>query len=205
MYTPISLQLLLPVLLFITSAAAQDTSSSSGTDTGSAAIPTSTAGLDTCITTCTQQAATDNGCVSFTNVTCVCTSQAFQAEALSCLQANCTAADLQAATQLQQSICGAAVPSGASGSASSSGSGSIGPTATGPGPISASSTGVTGSSGSAPTVSQISTTGSGTTGGAAASSTGAAVGMSYKGLFGKGLGALVIAAMGAVVGGALVL
>ena len=41
-----------------------------------------------------------------TDLTCVCSSTSFQATAAACLQANCTAADQQAAIQLQQQECG---------------------------------------------------------------------------------------------------
>ncbi|KZS91546.1 hypothetical protein SISNIDRAFT_413911 [Sistotremastrum niveocremeum HHB9708] len=61
---------------------------------------------DACIQNCTQTAASVTGCVSFTNVSCVCSSTAFQQAALSCLVSDCTQADVQTAETLQQTICG---------------------------------------------------------------------------------------------------
>ncbi|KAF5361138.1 hypothetical protein D9758_009033 [Tetrapyrgos nigripes] len=73
-----------------------------------------TSGINQCILNCTSQAASANGCVSFADITCVCTNQAFQTAAAACLQANCTSDDLTNALQLQQQQC-AALSSGASG------------------------------------------------------------------------------------------
>lgn len=75
--------------------------------TASAAVPTSTAGIDPCILGCVQSAASSNGCSSFTDLSCVCGSTAFQQSALSCLQSNCTSADVQAAQALQSAECAA--------------------------------------------------------------------------------------------------
>lgn len=189
----ITLQILFPLFLLVSAVVGQ-TQSSAAT---SAAVPTSTAGLDPCIMTCSQQAATAAGCGSFTNVTCVCTSQQFQTLAAACLQANCTAADLQAALGLQSQICkGISASGSASGSSLPTGSG-----ASGPGPVSVSSTGA----GSAPSGSATSPTGAGSSSSGAATSSGAALGR-YSGFaFGKELAALGVAAAGAVLGGALVL
>ncbi|KAI0250132.1 hypothetical protein BJV78DRAFT_1113478, partial [Lactifluus subvellereus] len=63
-------------------------------------------GLDTCITGCLTIAEGHSSCTSYTNVSCVCTSKAFQTAAASCLSANCTTADQKAATQLQETQCG---------------------------------------------------------------------------------------------------
>ena len=41
-----------------------------------------------------------------TNLTCTCTSTAFQQDALQCLNANCTSSDVATATQLQEQECG---------------------------------------------------------------------------------------------------
>jgi len=185
----------LTALFFVSVVAAQ----SSTTGTASAAVPTSTAGIDQCILTCSQQAATDSGCVSFTNQTCVCSSQQFQNAARSCLQQNCTEADLATAEGLQSAVC-----SGASASGSGTSSGSLGPTATGPGPISISTTdSVTSPSGS-PSAGDASGSNSGTA--SASTSTGASVGkFAYTAVFGKELGALALSGVGALLGGALLL
>ncbi|KAH9924566.1 uncharacterized protein B0H18DRAFT_1011741 [Fomitopsis serialis] len=42
---------------------------------------------------CVQTAATSAGCSSYADLTCICSSTAFQASALTCLTANCTTAD----------------------------------------------------------------------------------------------------------------
>ncbi|KAF8551529.1 hypothetical protein OG21DRAFT_1417779 [Imleria badia] len=68
--------------------------------------PSSTAGLDSCIIDCVTPAAAAAGCGSYTNLTCTCTSTDFQQASLQCLQANCTATDLQTAEQMQGSACG---------------------------------------------------------------------------------------------------
>ncbi|TFK69734.1 hypothetical protein BDN72DRAFT_959341 [Pluteus cervinus] len=88
------------VALFATVAVAQD-SSASAASSAPAAVPS----IDTCILGCVTPAAVENGCVSFANVSCVCTSQPFQAAALACLQANCTAADVTASEALQTAQC----------------------------------------------------------------------------------------------------
>ncbi|THH09775.1 hypothetical protein EW145_g1782 [Phellinidium pouzarii] len=84
----------------------------------SAAVPTSTAGIDPCLITCVTGAITTAGCSSLEDLTCICTSTSFQSDALSCLQSNCPASDLAAAQALQSEECGTA--SSASGSASAS-------------------------------------------------------------------------------------
>ncbi|KAG8742928.1 hypothetical protein FRC10_000716 [Ceratobasidium sp. 414] len=86
----------------------------------SAAAPTGTGGISACILQCSMQAAQSAGCASFTDPSCVCSNTDFQTAAAECLQANCTAAEQQAALQLQQQLCGASTGS-ASGSATPTG------------------------------------------------------------------------------------
>ncbi|KAG5635475.1 hypothetical protein H0H81_011093 [Sphagnurus paluster] len=102
---------LLPLVFLAASVVAQ--SSSSG---AAEPAPTDTSGISACVLTCVTTAATDNGCTSFTDLECVCTNQAFQQAAATCLQTNCTAADQAAAMALQSSQC-AAVSSSVTGSA----------------------------------------------------------------------------------------
>ncbi|KAG6382206.1 hypothetical protein JVT61DRAFT_859 [Boletus reticuloceps] len=78
------------------------------------------AGLDQCIITCSSQAAAAAGCGSFTNLTCVCTSVAFQSAAGACLVANCTQADLQAAQQISSQQCAAVSSSSTAASTATS-------------------------------------------------------------------------------------
>ncbi|KAF8229977.1 hypothetical protein L208DRAFT_1478567 [Tricholoma matsutake] len=63
--------------------------------------------VNTQSTTASSPAPTSTAGISHTNLQCVCTSSAFQTAAVSCLSQNCTAADLTAALNLQQSECGA--------------------------------------------------------------------------------------------------
>ncbi|KAH7872774.1 uncharacterized protein C8R40DRAFT_418637 [Lentinula edodes] len=63
--------------------------------------------LSQCATACVSQAAVKDGCVSFTNITCVCTSAQFQQDALSCLTAECSSSDLTTLEGLQAQECGA--------------------------------------------------------------------------------------------------
>ncbi|KZV98025.1 hypothetical protein EXIGLDRAFT_763891 [Exidia glandulosa HHB12029] len=58
-----------------------------------------------CVLSCSTQAASATDCVSFTNITCACTSEAFKAATLTCLQANCTTADQQTSLALQTALC----------------------------------------------------------------------------------------------------
>ncbi|KAI0666985.1 hypothetical protein C8Q78DRAFT_942322, partial [Trametes maxima] len=74
------------------------------------AAPTSTAGISACIIGCITQSATANGCSGLADINCFCTSPAFQAATLSCLQSTCTSAEVQAAEALQQSECAAGTP-----------------------------------------------------------------------------------------------
>jgi len=106
------------VLLVIASCAlaVQAQSSGSPTTTAPASQSSLPAGLDSCIVSCVSAAAASNGCVSFTNLTCTCTSTAFQQDALQCLNANCTSSDVATATQLQEQECGSLTNSTGSGS-----------------------------------------------------------------------------------------
>ncbi|KAJ7591569.1 hypothetical protein C8J56DRAFT_1025062 [Mycena floridula] len=71
--------------------------SSGGTATGSAtgsAASSGTSGLPggadgACLQNCSQASAIKNGCVTFTNVTCVCGSAQFQADTASCITIEC--------------------------------------------------------------------------------------------------------------------
>ncbi|KAG5716911.1 hypothetical protein E4T56_gene8528 [Termitomyces sp. T112] len=87
------------------------------TETSAASEPSASlpAGISPCILSCVTTAAQSVGC-TFTDTSCVCTSTQFQSEAQGCLQANCTAQDLQAALALQAQECGSigATPSGSS-------------------------------------------------------------------------------------------
>jgi len=89
---------LLAVAALLVAVRAQDS-------TTSAASSDPTAGLDTCIITCLTSAASSAGCNGITDLTCLCSSTAFTTAAATCLQSNCTAADLQTALTLQQSEC----------------------------------------------------------------------------------------------------
>jgi len=63
--------------------------------------------LSSCAEACVSQAAQQDGCVTFTNITCVCTNAQFQQDARTCLTAECTAADLTELEGLEASLCGA--------------------------------------------------------------------------------------------------
>ncbi|THH20279.1 hypothetical protein EW146_g1037 [Bondarzewia mesenterica] len=67
-------------------------------------------------------------CSSFTDLSCVCTSQAFQSTAQQCLTSNCTSADQQAALQLQQTECASATGASSTGAPPTSGVSSSAPT-----------------------------------------------------------------------------
>ncbi|THV03650.1 hypothetical protein K435DRAFT_650810 [Dendrothele bispora CBS 962.96] len=80
--------------------------SSSSATTSATSVPSSPGGISPCILQCVTTAAEQNGCQSFADISCVCTSIPFQQASLACLQANCTSDDVTTATQLQQSECG---------------------------------------------------------------------------------------------------
>jgi len=71
-----------------------------------ASLPTSTGGLSGCIKSCLQGAISSTGaCSSYTDITCVCASKAFQSNAHLCLTKNCSKADQNTALSLQQQQC----------------------------------------------------------------------------------------------------
>ncbi|EIM79465.1 uncharacterized protein STEHIDRAFT_150951 [Stereum hirsutum FP-91666 SS1] len=103
--------------LFVLGFAISGVTAQSGT---SSAIPTAApSGITTCIINCSTQAAASGGCSSFTELSCVCTSTAFQDAASACLQANCTSAEQQAALQLQSQECASITSGSASATATS--------------------------------------------------------------------------------------
>ncbi|KIY64657.1 hypothetical protein CYLTODRAFT_425021 [Cylindrobasidium torrendii FP15055 ss-10] len=101
--------------------------------------------VPSCVLTCSTQSLSSGSCTSVTDIACICSDQAFQAAALSCLQSTCSESELQAALSLQQSQCGSTSASGSSAaSASTSASGSSSASASG----SASTTSASSASGS---------------------------------------------------------
>ncbi|KAG2102848.1 uncharacterized protein F5147DRAFT_287195 [Suillus discolor] len=88
--------------LFVLATAALTAYAQSATTTSDAAVPS---GVTPCILSCSSQAASAGNCSSFSDLTCVCTSTAFQDAAGACLQANCTTAEVAQAQALQQSEC----------------------------------------------------------------------------------------------------
>ncbi|KAI0827559.1 hypothetical protein BC628DRAFT_1317841 [Trametes gibbosa] len=104
----------LAILAAVLGANAQDASTS--------APPVSVTDLTPCIATCITQSAASNGCPDITDVSCLCTSTAFQQAAASCLQSQCSANDVQAALALQAQQC-AAGPSATALTGSGSGTG----------------------------------------------------------------------------------
>ncbi|KAF9067491.1 hypothetical protein BDP27DRAFT_1176252, partial [Rhodocollybia butyracea] len=62
--------------------------------------------LSACATACLTQAAEQDGCGSFTNVTCACTNAQFQADVVSCISAECPISDLSDVEGLQTAECG---------------------------------------------------------------------------------------------------
>ena len=90
-----------------------------------AAVGVSAQTADACVLACVQEGLANSTCTSLyvvmarlpflylflhrfrsTDLSCVCNSTSFKATAASCLTANCTAADQQAALQLEQQECG---------------------------------------------------------------------------------------------------
>ncbi|KAG1774607.1 hypothetical protein EV702DRAFT_519668 [Suillus placidus] len=92
--------------LFVLAAAALAANAQAVTTTSDAAAATPS-GVTECIVSCSTQAAAAGGCSSYTDLSCVCTSTAFQTAASACLQANCTAAELAEALSLQKTECAA--------------------------------------------------------------------------------------------------
>ncbi|KAL4078998.1 hypothetical protein J3A83DRAFT_4367719 [Scleroderma citrinum] len=162
----------------------------SGTETSTAAAASTS--LSACLLQCVTTAAQSAGCSSFTDLACVCTSSSFQTAASQCLQANCTAADLQTGLTLAQQECASYTVSGTPES-------TVAATTT---PASAASSG---SSASSTHTSPAHTTTSGTTTSTStsSSSSNAAVGLvpfALEGFFGT-----LIASAGALIGAAFVL
>jgi len=77
------------------------------TTTTTSSAPYTSPSLTPCIIGCSSAAAVQDGCVSYTNTTCVCTNPQFQADAGYCIQQHCTPAELQAAIALQSAECAA--------------------------------------------------------------------------------------------------
>ncbi|KAG2073248.1 hypothetical protein BDR04DRAFT_1010931 [Suillus decipiens] len=90
---------------FVATVAALAVNAQSGTVTSGSAVPTASGAVSPCILACSTQAAAQSDCISYTNLTCVCSSTAFQTAAGTCLQANCTAAEVAQANALQQDEC----------------------------------------------------------------------------------------------------
>ncbi|OAX35534.1 hypothetical protein K503DRAFT_785016 [Rhizopogon vinicolor AM-OR11-026] len=103
--------------LVVLAAAALAVNAQTPTSSGDASVPS---GLTTCIVDCSTQAAASAGCSSFSDLPCVCTSTTFQSAAGACLQANCTTAEVQTATQLQTAECASLSPNASSATSSSS-------------------------------------------------------------------------------------
>ncbi|KAI7861259.1 hypothetical protein K492DRAFT_139311 [Lichtheimia hyalospora FSU 10163] len=61
--------------------------------------------MNPCVLQCVTQAASQGGCSSFTDISCVCTSTEFQSATLQCLTSTCTPEDQQLALSLQQQQC----------------------------------------------------------------------------------------------------
>ncbi|KAG6840291.1 hypothetical protein C0991_007684 [Blastosporella zonata] len=129
----------------------------SGTDTSSAAEPSTSlpAGLDSCIIGCIQPAATAVGC-DFTDASCVCSNTDFQTAAAACLQANCTASDLQAALTLQEQECNALTAS-ITGSATTEASASTEPATSASVPVTTSAASSSKATSTAPSSSRAAT------------------------------------------------
>ncbi|KAJ7053469.1 hypothetical protein C8F01DRAFT_1166470, partial [Mycena amicta] len=100
-----ALALLAPVVVLAQSSASKSVSTTASAPDSSASA--SIAALTPCVLGCLTPAAADT-CLTFTNVTCVCTNADFQQKAASCLQAECNAEEMKAALGLQKAQCGAA-------------------------------------------------------------------------------------------------
>ncbi|KAH8984798.1 hypothetical protein EDB86DRAFT_3219811 [Lactarius hatsudake] len=59
-----------------------------------------------CIIDCVEQSESPSTCTSYTDLSCVCSNQAFQSASAACVNAKCTTADQQAALDLQKQNCG---------------------------------------------------------------------------------------------------
>lgn len=58
-----------------------------------------------CVLSCTSQAASDAGCQSNMDLPCVCTNSAFASAATKCILGQCSAEEVNIASQLQKSVC----------------------------------------------------------------------------------------------------
>ncbi|KAL7277466.1 hypothetical protein ACG7TL_008387 [Trametes sanguinea] len=180
--------------------------------TSSAAAPTSTSGISSCIITCFAQAASANGCSGITDVSCLCSNTGFQQAARSCLSSNCSAADVQVAEALLSAECAAAIRAASASSFASS----VSSASSGDSVISTFASSISSAlSGSGSSVSsRLSTALSSVTGiissvtsSAGASATSNAAGSIAKLLFGNsgGLIGVAVSAVGVLVGAGLVL
>ncbi|CCM00568.1 uncharacterized protein FIBRA_02602 [Fibroporia radiculosa] len=70
-----------------------------------AALPQNGADEYPCIALCETQAAANAGCLSYEDLPCVCTSNAYWSNAQSCMQTSCSSQALQLAQTLQQDQC----------------------------------------------------------------------------------------------------
>ncbi|KAF8578493.1 hypothetical protein K439DRAFT_1638781 [Ramaria rubella] len=133
-------------------AASLSVQAQSGTGAPSS-IPTGISVVPPCVLNCTTIAATQAGCGSVNNVTCVCSSQPFQAASLACLQSDCSSSDQAAAAVLQSTLCGvkSIASSLAPGGLPSTGSGSGISTPASSGASTAASSRASGGSSSGPT------------------------------------------------------
>ncbi|KII88863.1 hypothetical protein PLICRDRAFT_588054 [Plicaturopsis crispa FD-325 SS-3] len=104
------------VLFALTSFAATNVLAQSSS--AAASLPSSSGLSDPCILQCVTTAASQGGCSSASDLTCICSSAAFQSAAESCLKSNCSSVEQAAALQLQQSECASVSSSAASGSGS---------------------------------------------------------------------------------------
>ncbi|KAG2158669.1 uncharacterized protein EDB93DRAFT_1245900 [Suillus bovinus] len=170
--------------LLVLAAAALAANAQSTTTTSAIATPS---GVSDCVISCSNQAASAGGCSSFTDLSCVCTSTAFQAAAGACLQANCTATDIAQAQALQQSEC--ASLSGGSSNTTTSGTATTVPTTTSSGT----------SSGTKTPTSPVSTTSSAKTSAATSSSAATGYALTLNSAFGG-----LVALAGTLIGAALV-
>ncbi|KAF7304540.1 CFEM domain-containing protein [Mycena chlorophos] len=106
------LALLAPVTLVsaASTSAASKSVAATGSLTASASSASESASLSSltpCVLGCLTPAAAQSECLTFTNVTCVCTNADFQYKATTCLQAECSASEMTAALAMQSAECGA--------------------------------------------------------------------------------------------------
>ncbi|GAA5870307.1 hypothetical protein JCM8547_006598 [Rhodosporidiobolus lusitaniae] len=191
------------ISLFVATAALGAAQSTSSTPTSSAAVSASTAAIPSCALTCTISALPGTECESYgvSNITCICTSTAFQLAYYNCQQSSCSSTDLASAEAYGAQVCEqngtpiniTATPSGYTAGASSTGSSTANETSSSPVSSGASQTASTTASVAS------SSTATGSTGAPAASATGGSSGAGKNVLAG---GLAVLAAVGAVAVGA---